>query len=31
MARFTSGRVCEPVMMVKVPLALMMGRTPIDS
>jgi len=30
MARFTSGKVCEPLMMVNVPLQLMSGRTPMD-
>ncbi len=30
MARFTSGSVCEPVMMVKVPRALISGRTPME-
>ena len=29
-ARFTSGRVVDPVMIVNVPRALMTGRTPID-
>ncbi len=29
-AFFTSGNVCEPVMMVKVPRALITGRTPMD-
>src|SRR5438045_1162177 len=31
MACFTSGSVCEPVMIVKVPRAFISGRTPIDS
>ncbi len=30
MARLTSGSVCEPVMMVNVPRALMTGRTPME-
>src|ERR1035438_9290068 len=30
MARLTSGRVCEPVMMVKVPRAFSTGRTPME-
>jgi hypothetical protein len=29
-ACFTSGRLCEPLTMVKVPLQLINGRTPID-
>ena len=29
MAFFTSGRLWDPVMMVKVPRALMTGRTPM--
>jgi hypothetical protein len=29
MARLTSGRVSDPLMMVKVPRQLMSGRTPI--
>jgi len=31
MARFTSGRVCDPVMIVYVPRQFTIGVTPIDS
>ena len=29
MARFTSGRLCDPLTMVYVPLQLITGRTPM--